>query len=245
MEAYVRIPLLTPCCLFVPLIYGCYSSRTYRSWWTANSAQRQRRGCNNPRVLHRSRHWTTPMYLQRSHISLAIPSKAPHASCILPLVGTTVNVRLIVAYGGYCYWVWHVTMWCHIHIFKPMIWRSLLTQYECYSTHRCRNRQFLVAQRIFCGNLPEKRVCDILSLDRLSAAVGAFYFTLPCCHRKIENLVLEVWFLITQLKKVYVRLCKNIVRSQLAQYSEHLLHKSEVWRSIYNPAVAVSKEPQT
>jgi len=31
-------------------------------------------------------------------------------------------------------------------------------------------------------------------------------------------LVLEIWFFIIQLKK-YARLCKNIVRSQLAQYS--------------------------
>ena len=35
---------------FVPLIYGCCSSRTSRSWWIAHSTQRQRRGCNN--TLH-------------------------------------------------------------------------------------------------------------------------------------------------------------------------------------------------
>jgi len=40
---------------------------------------------------------------------------------------------------------------------------------------------------------------------------------------KIENLALEIWFLITQLKK-YARLCKNIVRNHLDQYSEHLPH---------------------
>ena len=34
------------CCLFAPHIYGCYSSRASHSWWTAHSAQRQRRGCN-------------------------------------------------------------------------------------------------------------------------------------------------------------------------------------------------------
>ena len=33
-------------CLFVPLIYGYYSSRTSRSWWIARSTQRHRRGCN-------------------------------------------------------------------------------------------------------------------------------------------------------------------------------------------------------
>ena len=32
--------------LFVSNIYGCYSSRTSRSWWIAHSMQRQRRGCN-------------------------------------------------------------------------------------------------------------------------------------------------------------------------------------------------------
>jgi len=34
-------------CLFVPHMYGCYSSRTSRSWWIAHSTQRQRRGCNS------------------------------------------------------------------------------------------------------------------------------------------------------------------------------------------------------
>ena len=33
-------------CLFVPNIYGCYSSRTSRSRWIAHSTQRQRIGCN-------------------------------------------------------------------------------------------------------------------------------------------------------------------------------------------------------
>ena len=35
-------------CLFAPHIcIWCCSSRTFRSWWTAYSAQRQLRGCNN------------------------------------------------------------------------------------------------------------------------------------------------------------------------------------------------------
>ena len=34
-------------CLFASRIYGCCSSRTFRSWWTTHSAQRQRRGCNS------------------------------------------------------------------------------------------------------------------------------------------------------------------------------------------------------
>jgi len=33
-------------CLFVPHIYGCYSSCTSHSWWIAHSTQRQPRGCN-------------------------------------------------------------------------------------------------------------------------------------------------------------------------------------------------------
>jgi len=33
--------------LFAPHIYGCYSSRTSRSCWTAHSTQRQPRGCKN------------------------------------------------------------------------------------------------------------------------------------------------------------------------------------------------------
>jgi len=33
-------------CLFAPDIYGCCSSRTSRSWWTAHLTQRQQRGCN-------------------------------------------------------------------------------------------------------------------------------------------------------------------------------------------------------
>jgi len=46
-------------------------------------------------------------------------------------------------------------------------------------------------------------------------------------------------------KKVNYRLCSNIVRIQLAQYSEHLRRSSEVWSSIHNPTVALSKERHT
>ena len=60
---------------------------------------------------------------------------------------------------------------------------------------------------------------------------------------KIENLVLEIWLLITQVIKRYVRMSKNFVRRQLTQYSEHLPHSSEVWCSI--PDVVVSKKPIT
>jgi len=58
---------------------------------------------------------------------------------------------------------------------------------------------------------------------------------------KIENLLREIWLSITQLKK-YARLYKTIVRSQPAQYSEHLPHNSVIWRYIHIPAVTVNKE---
>ena len=46
-------------CLFAPHIYGCYSSRTSRSWWITHSTQRQRRGCNNiPSFLQRAAPFT-------------------------------------------------------------------------------------------------------------------------------------------------------------------------------------------
>jgi len=42
-------------CLFAPHIYGCYSSRTSRSWWIAHSTQCRPRGCNNiPPFLQRT-----------------------------------------------------------------------------------------------------------------------------------------------------------------------------------------------
>ena len=48
-------PQLLYYCLFTPLIYGCWSSRTFRSWWIAHSTQCQRRGCNsNSRALYLS-----------------------------------------------------------------------------------------------------------------------------------------------------------------------------------------------
>ena len=42
-------------CLFAPHIYGCYSSRTSRSWWISPSTQRQSRGCNRSMTLKSSR----------------------------------------------------------------------------------------------------------------------------------------------------------------------------------------------
>ena len=49
----------------------------------------------------------------------------------------------------------------------------------------------------------------------------------------IEHLVFEIWFLKLPNLKKYARLCKNIVRSQSAQYLDQLPHDSEVWHSIH------------
>ena len=35
------------CCLYMSLIYGFCSARTFHLWWNVHSAQCQRRGCNN------------------------------------------------------------------------------------------------------------------------------------------------------------------------------------------------------
>jgi len=107
---------------------------------------------------------------------------------------------------------------------------------------------FWGVQRIFClisPNLPEKKFCDKLSPNKLSVAVGAFYFpiySLACWHR-LENRILGSLLGIIPTEKVRYRLCKNIDRNRLVQYCEHLPHSSEVWRSIHIADIAVSKEP--
>ena len=74
------------------------------------------------------------------------------------------------------------------------------TLYAFYKTHWCKSRQFLGVQRKSCPKLLYYVFIYHVAIDW-----------------KMENLVLDIWFLIIQLKK-YARLCKNIVRSQLAQY---------------------------
>ena len=69
---------------------------------------------------------------------------------------------------------------------------------------------------LFFPNLPKKRLCDPRNfLKLLLHSVFRFHAAIDM---KIKNSVLEIWFLITNWKK-YARLCKNIVRSQPAQYS--------------------------
>ena len=67
-------------CLFAPHIYGCYSSRTSRSWWIAHSTQRQPRGCNN-----------TDSTLQ---ISCEVTSIGPGSSLSLFLLLGTPGIRV-------------------------------------------------------------------------------------------------------------------------------------------------------
>ena len=55
-------------CLFAPRIYGCYSSRTSRSWWITYLTQRQRRGCN---TLNLSRSGSIDLVLEGLRLELA------------------------------------------------------------------------------------------------------------------------------------------------------------------------------
>jgi len=78
-------------------------------------------------------------------------------------------------------------------------------------------------QRIFCLNFSKfapKNLCEKLYLYKFSVALGALYFSLPCCHR-FENRIFGTWNWVLNhpTEKKYDRLCKNIVRSQRAQYS--------------------------
>jgi len=45
--------------------------------------------------------------------------------------------------------------------------------------------------------LPEKHACDEFPPYKFSVADGTLYFPLSSCHR-LENFVLEIWFLITR-----------------------------------------------
>jgi len=71
-------------------MYGCCSSRTFRSWWIAHSAQRQRRGCNNiPSFLQRTApiarsfcegfHTARPSY--PGHSTISLQSECPSGMC--------------------------------------------------------------------------------------------------------------------------------------------------------------------
>jgi len=47
------------------------------------------------------------------------------------------NSGIAMAYSDHCYWIYvvcDVTIWRHVHVCKPTLWRSLLTQHAYYST---------------------------------------------------------------------------------------------------------------
>jgi len=78
---------------------------------------------------------------------------------------------------------------------------------------------FLEGVKMFCPNFFRKPLCNKCSPFKFSVAVGTLY-SLSSRHglesRKFGtlNLVLD-----NPTEKTYVRLCKKIVRSQLAQHS--------------------------
>ena len=78
------------------------------------------------------------------------------------------------------------------------------TLYAFYKTHRCRTNQIFGCAEDILSECPkfirETFVQQTFSLQ-LSVAIGRLSFYLTCCH-KLEKLVLEIWFLIIQLRKV-------------------------------------------
>ena len=80
-------------CLFVPHIYGCYSSRTSRSWWITHSTQRQRRFCNstNPFIFSTLCLFANKTELLALFLGQNFPRKQSHqiAAPLRPLIGLT------------------------------------------------------------------------------------------------------------------------------------------------------------
>ena len=62
----------------------------------------------------------------------------------------------------------------------------------------------LGVKRIFCPNFPKKLICDKLSPYKFSVYlfVHSIFLYHIAIDLKIENVVHEIWFLITQLKKI-------------------------------------------
>ena len=92
-------------------------------------------------------------------------------------------------------------------------------------SHRCRSRQFLEVQSrpTFCPNFPKfarktpmRQTLPLFSIH-IFVLVGTLYFPLPYWHR-LENRKCCVWNLVLyNPTEKCARLCKNIIRSQLAQ----------------------------
>jgi len=83
--------------------------------------------------------------------------------------------------------------------------------------------------------LPEKLLCNQLSLYRFSVAVGTFIVLYHVAtDLKIENLVLEIWFLITQLRKSTLGYSRTLPEASWLSNLEHLPYSSEVFYSHYS-----------
>ena len=103
-------------------------------------------------------------------------------------------------------------------------------------------------QKTFCPYFPnfaQKRFMQQTFSLYISITVATFYCPLPCYHRK-QNRKFGTWRLVlTNPTKKYAGVRKNIVRGQLARYSEQLPHSTKVSRSVRIQAVAASKKPNT
>jgi len=103
---------------------------------------------------------------------------------------------------------------------------------------KCRSRQFLGAQSIlYCTqiflNFPEKHSCGKHSPYKFYLGVSTIYFSQPSCHRLEKKTPYLKLFLNTQMKKAQnVRLCMNIVKNRLAQYS--WISASQFWSLAFN-----------
>jgi len=61
----------------------------------------------------------------------------------------------------------------------------------------------------------------------------------------IYNMVFQICFLITKLRKNTLRCARTLSEASWLSTLEHLPQNSGVWRSIHIPTVAVSKKPHT
>ena len=103
------------------------------------------------------------------------------------------------------------------------------TLYTFYKTHRCKSRYFFGVQRMSCPNipnLPEKPSCAKLSLCKLSAAVATLCFHLPCCHRKMQNMVL-----INPIEKSTLGYARTLSEASWFSIREDLPHSFEIFHS--------------
>jgi len=92
------------------------------------------------------------------------------------------------------------------------------------ATLLCRSNH-LGVERIFCPHFPKFAwktfMRQAFSLQLRCSCCGTLYFPLLCWHW-IENRIFGTWNFVLNSpteKEGYARLCKNIVRSQMAQYA--------------------------